>query len=631
MAEKQNITQMFITMGFSKNHIGRAFTVYERNFGHSYNIEVITEIIFRLQRKDQSKKDDSDSSIPISHTSSLIPAIQHEEQKKFANMDSFVPHLTISEAKQLQVHDKLDHRDRVGRFVYGTVVDIQGTNIKIHYDGWSRKWDTWSDYSNALTRFANPGSISNRPAHRFMQLKKGDYVDINPSGRHPGWKVAEIRRLDHKSGQVQVVYESLDKNYLYWTHLDNHQEIAEFRTKCVGVNQGQLEILQDRQRKYPIINNEKIVNPYNIGDKLCAAYIFSDDWCWTDGIVIDKENNWIVVRICCSDNGMEKERKYHVMNDRDKINDSWYFECSFAVLKDNKLVNCLNEWKSVKRVFGINTQHALQWLKIQKQQFRVSRLSYILLVGFVYELRINIPMDVQRIIVAYCNLMFVKLFYNYSTNMCSYRALDTNITVQQLGTILKIEHSGVQNVFINMFSRFGNVKELYVTDTNHMKVSLDDLEGQDANRWVEIPADYGELWLGSLDNYKFMKYDQVLEIGVDVCVLKLNGDIMSSFKAQQENKHMSGLEWIFLLQIGDIIDVYNNNVQEWCQAVIKYISESKFYVHYIGYSDYDEIIDITDVLNLSRIQMRYSQCKYPFRPKIKNENELLFCWRTNEK
>ena len=59
-------------------------------------------------------------------------------------------------------------------------------------------------------------------------MKKGDYVDINPIHRHPGWKCGEIRRLDQKSGQVQVVYESMDKNYLYWAHLDDEAQIAEF-------------------------------------------------------------------------------------------------------------------------------------------------------------------------------------------------------------------------------------------------------------------------------------------------------------------------------------------------------------------------------------------------------------------
>ena len=82
-----------------------------------------------------------------------------------------------------------------------------------------------------MHRFAKVGTISKRPAHRFKDLKKGDFIDLNPTNRHPGWRVGEIRRLDPKSGQVQVVYEHQDKNFLYWAHLDNKEEIAEFTSK----------------------------------------------------------------------------------------------------------------------------------------------------------------------------------------------------------------------------------------------------------------------------------------------------------------------------------------------------------------------------------------------------------------
>ena len=82
-----------------------------------------------------------------------------------------------------------------------------------------------------IQRFAAAESISKRPAHRLEHLKKGDYIDINPTHRHPGWKCGEIRRLDQKSGQFQVVYEYIDMNYLYWAHLDNEAEIAEFTSK----------------------------------------------------------------------------------------------------------------------------------------------------------------------------------------------------------------------------------------------------------------------------------------------------------------------------------------------------------------------------------------------------------------
>eukprot|EP00483_Globobulimina_turgida_P000629 UN00629 len=163
----------------------------------------------------------------------LESRINDYERKLQINKSSFPAHMTLLEADKLRVNDKIDHRDGVGRFVYATILEKQHTHLKIHYNGWSRKWDTWSDYEKELHRFAKPGTISKRPSHRFRYLKEGDYVDINPIQRHPGWKWGVIRRLDDKSGQVNVVYDSADKNYLYWAHLDNKSEIAEF-TRMAG-------------------------------------------------------------------------------------------------------------------------------------------------------------------------------------------------------------------------------------------------------------------------------------------------------------------------------------------------------------------------------------------------------------
>eukprot|EP01084_Bolivina_argentea_P265493 450041_1 len=123
----------------------------------------------------------------------------------------FTRHMTLEEANTLEINDKIDHRDQVGRFTYATVLGKQGTNLKIHYDGWSCKWDIWSNFELEIHKFAHAGSISKRSAHRFRQLEKGNYVDINPTQRHPGWKCGQIRRLDQKSGQIQVVYEFADK------------------------------------------------------------------------------------------------------------------------------------------------------------------------------------------------------------------------------------------------------------------------------------------------------------------------------------------------------------------------------------------------------------------------------------
>jgi len=245
----------------------------------------------------------------------------------------FESHMTLQQGFKLKIHDKIDHRDQVGRFVFATVSEKQGTNLKIHYDGWSRKWDTWSDFNKEIHRFAAAGSISKRPSHRFSELKKGDYVDINPSQRHPGWKCGEIRRLDQKSGQVQVVYECGDKNYLYWAHLDNLNEIAEFTSKSGHMTQASqaqnmqniynqkdikkeeikkekdkekeknvfIEPMEDemeafariRAKRFPKYPNEAIKNVYGIGDWLEVQD--TQTLQWITATVIDKENNWIVV------------------------------------------------------------------------------------------------------------------------------------------------------------------------------------------------------------------------------------------------------------------------------------------------------------------------------------------------
>merc|ERR1712228_305513 len=200
--------------------------------------------------KNQEEENKNENEILLTH---LINAMSLNDLAT-----PFPSHLTLNQANKLKVNDKIDHRDRVGRFVFGTIIDKQGSNLKIHHDGWSKKWDEWCDYTKELHRVAAAGSISKRPAHRFKNLKKKDYVDVNPL-RHPGWKCGEIRRLDEKSGQVQVVYECAEKNYLYWVHLDNANEIAEFPTMS-GLNHSypnQQQLLDELNAQDEDVKNEE--------------------------------------------------------------------------------------------------------------------------------------------------------------------------------------------------------------------------------------------------------------------------------------------------------------------------------------------------------------------------------------
>jgi len=121
-------------------------------------------------------------------------------------------------------------------------------------------------------------------AHRFENLKNGDFVDINPLLAHPGWKCGEIRRLDGKSGQVLVAYaheEKERKTHRYWAHLDDTAEIAEFSTwSALPLYDGDDENDDDKQ--------PGVASPNGLVEDM-DLYDFMDENEDED----DKEKNWI--------------------------------------------------------------------------------------------------------------------------------------------------------------------------------------------------------------------------------------------------------------------------------------------------------------------------------------------------
>eukprot|EP01083_Nonionella_stella_P207185 752901_1 len=55
-SDKSDIQDILSTMGFHPKYIHRAFNLYEKNYGHKYDVEVMTELIVRLQKKDKAKR-----------------------------------------------------------------------------------------------------------------------------------------------------------------------------------------------------------------------------------------------------------------------------------------------------------------------------------------------------------------------------------------------------------------------------------------------------------------------------------------------------------------------------------------------------------------------------------------------
>ena len=55
MSNKTDIQDMLVMEGFESHYINRALQVYEKGYGHSYNVQIIREIIVRLLFKDKAK------------------------------------------------------------------------------------------------------------------------------------------------------------------------------------------------------------------------------------------------------------------------------------------------------------------------------------------------------------------------------------------------------------------------------------------------------------------------------------------------------------------------------------------------------------------------------------------------
>jgi hypothetical protein len=101
----------------------------------------------------------------------------------------FKPHMSLEMAMRLQVGDKIDHRDNVGKSLKSRIrgVNYENNNFIIHYEGWSIKWDTESHPVKELWRFSEYNTLSQRKVYikQLKPLRNGDMIDIYPRN-HPG-------------------------------------------------------------------------------------------------------------------------------------------------------------------------------------------------------------------------------------------------------------------------------------------------------------------------------------------------------------------------------------------------------------------------------------------------------------
>merc|ERR1719491_269685 len=127
-------------------------------------------------------------------------------------------------------------------------------NLKVRDENATRTKAVWinAHAQSGLERLAKAHSVTKRAAHRLNGTEKGSYLDIRPRMRFDRWVTGAVRERD--GGQVQVCWEMLGRNQLFWVHLDNTEEVSERGSKAQN---------KRKRKRYSVVRTP--------GSKMCAA------------------------------------------------------------------------------------------------------------------------------------------------------------------------------------------------------------------------------------------------------------------------------------------------------------------------------------------------------------------------
>ena len=156
----------------------------------------------------------------------------------------------------------------------------------------------------------------------------------------------------------------------------------------------------------------------------------------------------------------------------------------------------------------------------------------------------------------------------------------------------KIKHGmhEKEDTEFRLWVRFGDIEYIYPIDKPNAKVTREELEKENKDRWIEIPND---------------------------CLkIKLNGDHnLTLIEKQQDDgawPRAKGDDWRKTLQTGDIIGAMDDE-GKWYESLVRYVyagdhatMSDKCVIHYIGWNKkWDEIVNVED----DRLQKRNSMTK----------------------
>ena len=323
---------------------------------------------------------------------------------------------------------------------------------------------------------------------------------------------------------------------------------------------------------------------------------------------------------------------------------NWSEQLSFEKLKEEGLVSNYNQWNflmnSIKPENARDEDKIIVWLNHQAEPFRISHLTHKLISGYIRcisSLNKHVIQEIQNIIISYCNLLFVKLFYGINDKQYELRTFDTNLSNQVLAKLMEIEHN--LNIdrqkyllpdVVRIWMRFGLIKAIYPITTDNINVTEEKVNSSDIDslKWMEIPSDYIYHSLYQVD--EDLNYDEILEIGVEFYDEIRQEWKWSAVESNNKDQTLTKEEWIKTLKSGDIINAKDDR-GKWYESLVRFAEDNKVYIHFIGWNTkFDTMYDCNLRDDLICLDKRYShvmRSHIPKKSRQKKMNDIYLSWR----
>lgn len=108
----------------------------------------------------------------------------------------------------ISVGDTIDAKDSEGRWFDSRIVEVDRDRVKVHYNGWSSRWDNWCDRKDE--------QIQPHLTHTddWRRLKVGDALEMRGPGEKALWYKGFVKEVDGSRVLVSSHTPNVDKQWL---------------------------------------------------------------------------------------------------------------------------------------------------------------------------------------------------------------------------------------------------------------------------------------------------------------------------------------------------------------------------------------------------------------------------------